>query len=104
LACYHDDITLHWHGRGPLAGAHRGKAAALAALAEQGKRAKRTPLAVRDVLASDDHAVALTVERFERDGRSVELERGLVYRIRDGRLWECRVYDRDERLVDELLA
>lgn len=104
LACYHDEITLYWHGRGPLAGAHRGKAAALAALAEQSKRARRTPLAVRDVLASDDHAIALTCERFERDGRAVELERVLVYQIRDGKLFECHVYDRDERLVDELLA
>lgn len=104
LACYHDEITLHWHGRGPLAGTHRGKPAALAALAEQQKRARRTPVAVRDVLASDDHAIALTCERFERDGRTVELERVLVYRIRDGKLFECRVYDRDERLVDELLA
>lgn len=104
LSCYHDEITLHWHGRGPLAGSHRGKAAALRALAEQNKRARRTPLSVRDVLASHDHAIALTCERFEREGRAVELERVLVFRIRDGKLFECRVYDRDERLVDELLA
>ena len=28
-ACYHDDFTLHYFGRNPLAGDHTGKAAAL---------------------------------------------------------------------------
>lgn len=104
LDCYHDEIVLHWHGQSPLAGAHRGKRAALEALAAQQQRARRTPLAVSDVLASDEHAIALTRERFERDGRAVELERVLVYRVRDGKLAECRVFDRDAALVDELLA
>ena len=104
VGCYHDEIALHWHGRSALAGAHRGKRAALEALAAQSKRVRRTPLEVRDLLASDEHAVALTRERFERDGRSVELERVLVYRVRDGKLAECFVFDRDAALVDELLA
>jgi ketosteroid isomerase-like protein len=103
LACYHDDIALHWFGRGPLAGSHRGKAAALGALAEQGKRARRSLVEIVDVLASDAHAIALVRERLERDGRAVELERVLVYRVRDGKLAECWVYDRDQRLVDDLL-
>jgi ketosteroid isomerase-like protein len=61
-------------------------------------------VAVRDVLASDEHAIALTCERFERDGRAARLERVLVYRVRDGKLAECRVYDRDSAQVDALLA
>ena len=37
-ACYHDEFTLHYAGQNPLAGTHRGKAAALAALAEVARR------------------------------------------------------------------
>jgi len=103
LACYHDEIVLHWFGSGPLAGSHRGKAAALQALGEQGKRARRSLVEIVDVLASDAHATALVRERFERDGRSEVLDRVLVYRVRGGLLAECWVYDRDQRLVDELL-
>ena len=28
LGCYHEDFTLHYFGRNPLAGVHRGKQAA----------------------------------------------------------------------------
>jgi len=38
-ACYHDEFTLHYAGQNPLAGVHRGKQAAFAALAEIARRA-----------------------------------------------------------------
>ena len=34
MTCYHGAFTLHYGGQNPLSGTHRGKAAALAALAE----------------------------------------------------------------------
>ena len=104
VGSYHDDVVLHWFGHNPLAGEHRGKAAALAALADLQKRVSRRLVAVDDVLASADGGVLLVRERFERDGRVGELARALVYRVRDEKLAECWVYDRDQRDVDEWLA
>src|SRR5437667_3650125 len=78
-ACYHDEFTLHYAGQNPLAGTHRGKAAALAALAEVARRADRRLLGVDDVMAGPHRGAILVRELFSRDGRTAELERLLVY-------------------------
>ena len=103
-ACYHDDFTLHYFGRNPLAGDHAGKAAALGVLAEVTRRTNRRLLAIVDVMAGPERGALLVRERFERDGRTAELERLLVYAVRDGLLGECWVYDQDQALVDAFLA
>jgi hypothetical protein len=46
----------------------------------------------------------LVHEHFERDGRTAEIERLLVYTVRDGLFCECWVYDQDQTLVDVFLA
>jgi ketosteroid isomerase-like protein len=103
-ACYHDDFTLHYSGRNPLAGDHSGKAAALAILAEVTRRTNRKLLAIIDIMAGPERGALLVRERFERDGKIAELERLLVYAVRDGLLGECWVYDQDQALVDAFLA
>jgi uncharacterized protein len=103
-ACYHDDFTLHYFGRHPLAGDHSGKAAALAILAEVTRRTNRRLLAIVDVMAGPERGALLVRERFERDGKTAEVERLLVYTVRDGLLSECWVYDQDQAVVDAFLA
>jgi uncharacterized protein len=103
-ACYHDDFTLHYFGRTPLAGDHCGKAAALATLAEVTRRTNRQLLAIVDVMAGPERGALLVRERFQRAGNMAEVERLLVYAVRDGLLWECWVYDQDQALVDAFLA
>jgi uncharacterized protein len=102
--CYHNDFTLHYFGRNPLSGDHRGKVAALAVLAEVTKRTSRKLLAIVDVMAGPEHGALLVRERFERDSKTAEVERLLVYTVRDGLLSECWVYDQDQALVDAFLA
>lgn len=102
-ACYHDEFTLHYFGRHPLAGDHNGKTAALTILAEVTRRTNRTLLAIVDIMAGPERGALLVRERFERDGNVAELERLLVYAVRDGLLWECWVYDQDQALVDAFL-
>jgi ketosteroid isomerase-like protein len=103
-ACYHDDFTLHYFGRHPLAGDHGGKAAALSVLAEVTKRTNRRLLAIVDVMAGPERGALLVRERFERDGRTADVERLLVYAVRDGLLSECWVYDQDQTQVDAFLT
>ncbi|MCK1637004.1 nuclear transport factor 2 family protein [Bradyrhizobium sp. 157] len=103
-ACYHDDFTLHYFGRNPLAGDHSGKAASLGVLAEVTRRTNRKLLAIVDVMAGPERGALLVRERFERDGRTAEVERLLVYAVRDGLLAECWVYDQDQALVDAFLT
>ena len=102
-ACYHEDFTLHYFGRNPLAGDIRGKAASLAILAEVTRRTNRKLLGIIDIMAGPERGALLVRERFERDGNTAELERLLVYAVRDGLLGECWVYDQDQALVDTFL-
>lgn len=99
--CYHDEMVLHYFGRSPLAGTHKGKPAVLAALKKVGQLTNRRLLEIVDVLASDKHGMIVARERFERDGRVLELKRVLIYQVRDGKLAECWIYDEDQRAVDE---
>jgi ketosteroid isomerase-like protein len=75
LASYHDDFTLHYFGRNPLAGIHRGKPAALAILAEVTRRSNRKLSGIVDVMAGPERGALLVREIFQRDGKTAELER-----------------------------
>jgi ketosteroid isomerase-like protein len=103
-ACYHDDFTLHYFGRNPLSGDHRGKLAALAILAEVTRRTNRKLLGIIDIMAGPERGALLVRERFERDGKAAEFERLLVYAVRDGLLGECWVWDQDQAAIDVYLA
>lgn len=104
FACYHDDFTLHYAGTNPLAGVHRGKAAALAAMAEVSRKTNRKLLEIVDVLAGKERAAVIARERFRRDDREAVVERLLVYTAQDGLLRECWLYETDQALVDSFLA
>jgi len=104
LASYHDDFTLHYFGRNPLTGVHQGKPAALAILAEVARRTNRRLLGIVDIMAGPERGALLVCEAFNRDGKTAEVERLLVYSVRDGLLWKCWVYDQDQIVVDGFLA
>ena len=104
LGCYHEDFTLHYFGRNPLAGVHRGKQAALGILGEVARRTDRKLLGIIDVMTGPERSAILVRELFARNGRTAEVERLLVYSVRDGLLDHCWVYDQDQSLVDEFLA
>lgn len=101
---YHENVVFHYFGRSPLAGVHRGKAACLAILKQVREKTNRRLISIRDVLAGEHFGLIVAVERFERNGTSVEIERLLRYTVRDGKLAECWIYDEDQRLVDEFWA
>jgi uncharacterized protein len=102
--CYHDDFTLHYFGDNPFAGDHAGKRAALATLARFAERTNRRLISIVDVMAGPKRAAIIARESFERGGRTAELERILVYAIKDEKLHECWVYDGDRAVVDRFLA
>lgn len=104
VACYHPEMELHWFGANPLSGVHAGRAAALASLGAMASRTNRTLIGVDGLMVERDRALLITRERFERDGRTAEIERLLLFRVEGGLLRECRVYDADQRLIDSFLA
>ncbi|MBI1238167.1 MAG: nuclear transport factor 2 family protein [Alphaproteobacteria bacterium] len=104
FAAYADDIVLHYFGESDLAGLHTGKDAAFTALAEIVRRTNRTLVEIVDVMAGPKRGAIIAREEMEKNGEAHEIERVLVYRLAGGKIAECWVYDRDQRLVDALLS
>jgi uncharacterized protein len=104
IACYHDDVIFHYFGQNSLSGTHTGKAACLALLKQVKEKTNRKLIKIVDVLAGEHFGVIVAVEHFERNGQAVEFERILRYRVNEGKLAECWIYDQDQRLVDEFLS
>ena len=61
IDCYHDELVLHYFGRSPLAGVHRGKAAALGVLARVQQLTNRRLLAIEGVRGSTRRRRVLVV-------------------------------------------
>ena len=100
LASYHDDIELHYMGDSPLAGSHRGRDAAFAALGQASVRTSRKLIAVEDVLVGESLGALIAVEDLGDPPRRVR--RILLYRVQDEKLRECWLFDEDQRFVDRL--
>ncbi|MBI5103657.1 MAG: nuclear transport factor 2 family protein [Solirubrobacterales bacterium] len=99
-----DDLEVRIPGRGPFAGRHRGKAAAVDYISTVRERfAGRIELELIDMLASDDRVVLVVRERFLTDGDPIEIHRANAYRVRDGRIVGIAIFEGDQYVVDERL-
>ena len=104
FACYHDDFALHYFGRNAFAGDHVGKAAALKVLGEFSRRSKRRLLEIVDILAGPERGALLARELVTHRGAEIEIERLFLYRVADGLLRECWLYDQDQHLIDDIIG
>ena len=93
-----EDVVWHLPGAGPLAGDHRGREAVFAAM---GKFDGSVQLELHDVLANDEHAVALLRATGERKGRRYDALEIDIFHIRDGKVTEFWSLSEDQRLTDE---
>jgi len=100
LGAYHDEIVLHYMGESPLAGTHVGKDAVFPVLGQASYRASRKLVDIEDVLVGDTLGALLATEDLGEPPRRVR--RILLYRVKDGQLRECWLYDEDQRFVDAL--
>lgn len=104
MATYADGFVLHWFGDNPFAKTMRGKAEAIGALMEFTRRTDRKLAGVVDVMAGPERATVIVREQLTIGGATRVVERVLVYRVEDGLLAECWVYDQDQRLIDQALS
>ncbi|MFM8861240.1 MAG: nuclear transport factor 2 family protein [Acidimicrobiia bacterium] len=100
LASYHDDIELHYMGTSPLAGTHSGRDAAFAALGLASQRTARILIEVEDMLVGASLGALIAIEDLGSPPRRVR--RVLLYRVADGKLRECWLFDEDQRFIDDL--
>jgi ketosteroid isomerase-like protein len=96
-----DDVIWHFAGRNAYSGDYRGKQAVEEVFGKRRDSTKGTlTFEVHDVLANDDHAVALVSNRAERDGQTFEWKSVSVYHMRDGKIAEAWTHNDDQYAVD----
>ena len=99
------DAVWHAPGRSPLSGDHRGVDDILGFFARTMELTGGTfRVELHDVIANDEHAVAIYVSRAQREGRTLDNKTVLVSHIRNGRLIEAWQLSEDQYAVDEFLA
>jgi ketosteroid isomerase-like protein len=110
MSHFADDVLMHIPGRNPLAGDYRGHAG-FQQYAERlgeilGEGGSFAVTGFHDILANDDHAIGLVHEKAERPsaGKSIELNRVVVYDLRDGKIAEIWIHDADQYALDEFLG
>jgi ketosteroid isomerase-like protein len=97
-----DDVVWYFAGRNTYAGEYRGKEAVQEVFGKRREAVRGTlTFEVHDVLANDDHAVALVSNRAERDGQTFEWKSVSVYHMADGKITEAWTHNDDQYAVDE---
>jgi ketosteroid isomerase-like protein len=100
-----DDILWHAPGRNPLSGDYKGAQEVLAFLGKTMEMSGGTfGLDVHDLLADDEHGVALVVARGQRQGKSLEDRQVHVMHIQGGKVAEFWAHPGDQYAVDEFWA
>jgi ketosteroid isomerase-like protein len=100
-----DDVVIHFPGRGPMAGDHRGKDGAAKMFQQQMSILDAPPeIETHDVLASDDHAVVLNKTRVTRAGKIMEQDQVVVMHIEGGKIAEVWLQFSDQQALDEFAS
>ena len=100
-----DDIVWHSGGDNILTGAYEGKEAVLGffgrLMQESGGSFKND---IHDMLANDEHGVALVTSSATRGGVSLESNAVHIFHMRDGVMTEFWSFAEDQGKLDELWA
>lgn len=97
-----EDIRYHFPGRSPIAGDYEGVAEVLDFFRRDFEGTGGTlRVEVHDVLANDEHGVALIAVRGEREGKQLHQNYVEVFHLRDGRATETWIHPADLYAVDE---
>jgi hypothetical protein len=95
---FSEDVVWHLPGAAPLSGDHKGRDAVFAAM---GQFDGSVQLELHDVLANDEHAVALLRARGSREGKEYNALEIDVFHIREGKVTEFWSFSEDQRVTDE---
>lgn len=102
IATWSDDIVWHIAGRSPLARDYNGAAEILGFFGQlQELSAGSFRLELHDVVASEDHVVALVSEIADRGDSSLNNPAAHVWHVRDGKATEFWAAAYDLYAVDE---
>jgi ketosteroid isomerase-like protein len=97
-----EDIVWHFPGKGPLAGDHKGVGEVMAWFGRSAEMSGGTlRVEVHDIVANNDHGVALTGVTAEREGKRYADNSVAVYHVRDGKVVEVWNHPGDLYAADD---
>ena len=100
-----DDVRWHSPGRNPTSGVYEGIEQVLPFFARLFELTGGTlSVELHDVLANDEHAVALVTVRGERAGKQLTDNEVVTYHFRDGKASEAWVQATDLYALDEFFS
>jgi hypothetical protein len=105
LSVFDPNITWHIPGRSSMAGTYKGPDEVVGFFGQLVERTGGTfNLDIHDLLASDDHVVALARETGQRDGKSLDVNGAHIWHLRDGKAVEFWGIPSDQYAQDEFWA
>lgn len=97
-----EDLVWHTPGRNPLSGVYTSRDAAFESFSKEFELSGGTYRPeIHDVLANDEHTVALLHVTASRNGKTLDQNYALIFHIRDGRITEAWEALTDEAAWDE---
>ena len=100
-----DDVTWHAPGTNRFSGQFRGRTAAMQRLAQMREAGISTDFDVHDVVANDEHAVALVHLHLEvADERRYDQPQVQVAHVREDRIVEFWTMNQDQAVLDLLIG
>jgi uncharacterized protein len=104
-SAFDDDVTWHAPGTNRFSGQFRGRTAAMERLGQMREAGISTRFDVHDVVANDQHAVALAHLHLEvADGRRYDQPQVAVAHIQGGRIVEFWTMNQDQAVLDLLIG
>lgn len=98
---FDDEIAWHVPGNNPLSGEYNGKQEVFGFFGKINELADSFSIEVHDVLANEEHGVALTWAKGERAGKTLESQVVQVFHINeDGRVTESWGHSHDQAAED----
>jgi len=99
------DVIWHVDGRGPISGTYKGRDEVLGFLGELVSRSDGTvKLELHDVLANDQHAVALATTTAQRGDQRYHGQGVATYHVKGGKVTEAWFANNDQYAADEFWA
>lgn len=99
------DIRWHFPGRSQFAGHHQGADQVAEVFTSLGVQSGGTHrIELHDVIANDDHTVALHVTRAERAGKQLQINAAQIFHISGGKITEAWTIHADPYAFDEFWA
>ena len=97
-----DDIEWHVPGDNPMSGTHRGQQEVFGMFGRLRELNDTFSQELHDVLANDDHVVALVEQTMERGGNSLTQHVVHVAHMEDGEMTSFWAYNEDQSAVDAM--